>query len=255
MTTRKREKKETICAVLISGMFPTSDPIAIDLLRLMSGCNDIYLLNTWIRATMQNPRTFFPRTIATGRISFQLRLLLSCLHESLVVLNDLIKRPRFAVLRSLLDSQEENALLELSKIKLKGVGFTTKHWDLDESILRARHTATFHYDFARTRETLDSWLRDRGSKEKGYILVGRDRDGLKGRSYYSVADMVRADAALGLGNQQYAKNLSKLSSLIDCLTVLADGIFIAYVKHNKLEQFIREEKPLRRKKPTSVPLN
>ena len=43
----KRKKDAKIFSVRIFDVFPKDDPIAIDILRLMFGCNDTYLIEEW----------------------------------------------------------------------------------------------------------------------------------------------------------------------------------------------------------------
>ena len=69
MSENEAKKESRICAVLMSGMFPSADPVAIDILRLMSGCNDINFLSKWLRETTPDLNALIPRTIATGKIS------------------------------------------------------------------------------------------------------------------------------------------------------------------------------------------
>jgi hypothetical protein len=237
--TKKQGTKGTVYSILISGMFPTNDPIAVDLLRLMSGCNDIYFIEEWTNGTKKIPKSREAVSVAAGRNGLQLRLMYSFLHESLCVLRDLKSRPQFEKLRHLLGNDGEKALTDLLSIKLEGINFTRRDWGINESILRARHTATVHYDFERTKEALDRWLTDNGSNEESYIVF-REKSRPFGKwPYYSIADMARAEIAFGISNENHANNLIRALELMQLVETFTDCLFTAYIKDRGFEKFMK----------------
>ncbi len=237
--TKKASHKQVCYSVLISKMFPADDPIAIDLLRLMSGCNDVYFLEEWVNGTKHVPTGRQALSIAAGRNALQFRLMYSFLHESLSVVRDLTKRSDFDNLRPLLGGAGEMALTELLSIKLVGIKSTSKDWGVNESILRARHTATFHYDFAKVQEALNHWLEDHPGNEEAYIVF-QDKTRAFGKwPYYSIADMVRAEIAFGIRNSNHEKNLNEALKLMTHLETFTDSLFFAYIKDRQLDKFIR----------------
>lgn len=237
----KHKRKQTILSVNISGMFPANDPVALDVLRLMSGCNDTYFIEEWSNGTKQIPKEMGAMIIAVGRNAFQLRLMCSFLHESLCVIRDLTGREEFETLRTLFDNDGQKALSELLKIRLKGSDLSAKDWDVTDSILRARHTATFHYDFAKVQDALNKWVADHGSNEAAYILH-RDRASmLANATYYAIADMARAEMSFGIGNPNFRKNLQTALDLLQYLHTFTDQLFHAYIRHRNLENYIRAD--------------
>lgn len=241
--TKKQGKKGTVYSILISGMFPPSDPIAIDLLRLMSGCNDIYFIEEWANGTKKIPKSREAMSVAAGRNGLQLRLMYSFLHESLCVVRDLKSRPQFEKLRHLLGNDGEEAFTDLMSIKLDGIKFTTRDWGINESILRARHTATVHYDFKKTNEALDRWLTDHGSNEESYVVF-REKSRPFGKwPYYSIADMARAEIAFGISNKNHADNLIRALELMRFVETFTDSLFTAYIKDRGFERFMKPYNP------------
>ena len=79
----------------LKGMFPADDPCAIDLLRLMSGYNDLALIVDWLESHKKVQADFSEQSWAAGRLDLQIRLLRSILHESLIVLEEAEKVPAF----------------------------------------------------------------------------------------------------------------------------------------------------------------
>jgi len=228
----------------VARVFPATDPVAIDLLRLMCGCCDLFHVTKWILGSMQRPKEFGGVVIAHGKTMLQFRLLASYLHESLSVLHHLIDCPGFEVLRSLLPLDNIRHLAELHNIKLKGEGFTSKDWGVSEVIRRSRHTASFHYDIKETQEALNRWTTDgfRFGKE-GYFVVELDKNQEKAWSYYAIADLVRAEISFGLTNENLDKNNKDLLDLVGRLTGLVQRLFFAYVDHRNLHDFVSRRGP------------
>jgi hypothetical protein len=219
-------------------MFPVDDVIAIDLLRLMSGCNDIYFLQEWATRTKQIPRSHIAPIAAAGRNALQLRLLYSFLHESLSVIRDLKERPQFQKLRSSISDEGKQALDALLAVELKRKP-TDRDWKTNESILRARHTATFHYDSEKVKEALNRWLTNHGTNEEAYI-VRQEKTGLFGEwSYYSVADMVRSEIVFGIRNPNHQSNVREAITLMKHLGTFTHSLFIAYIKDRRLQRYFR----------------
>ena len=218
--SKKSPAKRMIVKINIGQVFPATDPIAIDLLRLMCGCCDLFHVAKWIFGSMQRPKEFGGVVVAHGKTMLQFRLLASYLHESLNVLQHLVNCPEFYVLRSLLNQDNTHDLAELQNIRLKGEAFTSKDWGISEVIRRARHTASFHYDIKETREALNRWTTDEFKFGKeGYFVVELDRTQEKAWPYYAIADLVRAEISFGLTNENFDKNNKDLLDLVRRLTL------------------------------------
>lgn len=86
-------------------VFPLNDVIALDLLRLMAGFNDLSYLTEWVDAYFAGSMVKDPakQNLAAGRWFCQLRFITSVMHEVLKVVNDLKGQKEFAILREQLD--------------------------------------------------------------------------------------------------------------------------------------------------------
>lgn len=233
-----------IVTVSVSQVFPATDPIAIDLLRLMCGCSDIFHVSKWIFGSKQRPKQFGAVLIAHGRTMLQVRLLASFVHESLSVLQHLTDCPGFDSLRSQLPDDCARDLVALQSIKLKGEAFSSRDWGVNEVILRSRHTASFHYDIKQMEETLKRWSADQFRfGEKGYFVVEFD-DQLEGAlAYYAIADLVRAEISFGLTNEKYEENLKDLLDIMRRVTGTVQALFFAYVELHDLHDFVSRRGP------------
>jgi hypothetical protein len=235
----KLKTSEKIFLVRIFDMFSVEAPIAIDILRLMFGCNDIYLVEQWANDTKATPTNKGAQIITTGRNTLQLRLLCSFLIVSLEVLDALTKRSGFEALRLLLTDEGQLALSKLSEIRLAKFEFSTSDWEVNETILKARHTATAHYDFNKARDVMLKWRGKHSPTEAGPIVF---RHGLDGSDpYYGIADMAIAEMSFELGGRNFRQNVDGIFALLHSLRVVVDAIFWAYVKDRNLESFIRSD--------------
>jgi hypothetical protein len=79
----------------IEKTFPSSDPPAIDIFRLMAGYNDMVLVIEWLEAHLKEPEDFDEKTWAAGRLDLQIRSLFGVMHESLNVLIGIQQQPEF----------------------------------------------------------------------------------------------------------------------------------------------------------------
>jgi hypothetical protein len=94
----------------IEKTFPPSDPLAIDILRLMAGYNDMALVIEWLEEHLKEPEEFNEKTWAAGRLDLQLRLLFAMMHETLNVLVEIQKQQDFPKLEKGLDGNGQGAL-------------------------------------------------------------------------------------------------------------------------------------------------
>ncbi len=238
----KHKKDAKIFSLRIFDVFPKDDPIAIDILRLMFGCNDTYLIEEWANGTKAIPANTGAQVIAAGRNTLQLRLLCSFLSVWLEVLDGLIKRPGFEALCTLISSEGQLALSKLSKIQLKKVAPSARGWGVNETMLRARHTATAHYDFEKARDALLKWRSNHGPTEAGPVVF---RQGLGGSDpFYGIADMAIAEMSFELGNPNFWENVDGILELIHALRVFVDSLFWAFIKDRNLHDFIRVDREM-----------
>jgi hypothetical protein len=235
---KKRYKRYTSRSFVIGKVFPATDPIAIDLLRLMAGYNDLHFIMEWFEAHRTEAVNENVRRIATGRVSLQLRLMYSFLHESLVVINKMARRPEFKELLTHLNDEGKTALESLLTVKLNGVkeGENT----FNERLLHARHTATFHYDEQKFMRVLEDWIKVRRSNEKSYFIDVSD-DRLTGSlNYYLIADQIRADLSFGLRNPKQREEMQTMLAFTRSLSAFLSTVFQTYVTNRKLQNEFSE---------------
>jgi hypothetical protein len=228
----------------VSRVFPSNDPLAIDLLRLMCGCSDIFHVEKWIFSeNREKSKELAESAIRTGRVMLQFRLIASFLCESLKVLRDLTKRPRFAELRALLSRNGIRELERLQAIVIDGIGYSSQNWNVDEVIRRARNAASFHYDTKETEEALKRWPASgyKQGKEGDFVVEFNDQD--QAWPYYAFADLIRAEACFGFKNENYDKNLRDLSEIVSVLKGLVQNLFFAYIEQNNLGAFVQRSGP------------
>jgi hypothetical protein len=165
----KKKQKKLGYSVLIAKVFPPDDRVAVDVLRLMSVCNDIYFVEEWVSGHKTIPKDRHALTVASGRNALQVRLMYSFLYEGIRVVNEIAKEPEFLKLRPTLDNDAETAFTQLLSVKLNDQ-WKNRDWGLSEAISRARNTATFHYDRERIREALQRGLNEHGPNEQSFVV-------------------------------------------------------------------------------------
>src|SRR5713101_7866276 len=138
--------------------FPPSEPLAIDILRLMAGYNDMALVIEWLEEHLKEPEEFNEKTWAAGRLDLQLRLLFAMMLETLNVLVEIQKQPDFPRLEKVLDDNGQNALGFLQQIR-------AGQDDLGKKLpTLTRNKTTYHYDHVEFRDGLKRLL-DRFGKD------------------------------------------------------------------------------------------
>lgn len=148
----------------IEKTFPPSDPLAIDILRLMAGYNDMALIIEWLENHLDEPADFDEKTWAAGRLDLQIRLLFAMMHETLNVLVEIEKQSGFAKLEKDLDGNGEEALAYLRQIRS---GQDT----LGAALLHSsRNKTTYHYDHNKFRDALKRLI-DRFGKDSPINLL------------------------------------------------------------------------------------
>lgn len=229
------DSKTRIVRFELAKLFPTGSPIAIDILRLMGGCNDIYQLIEWVKDNKQKlPEESGNRSILVGRFWLQTRLLMSCFYESLTVIQQVTKRPEFSSLRPLLGENAERDLQELEKLKISGLSYRDSGWGLDEALARARNKTTFHYDPAQIEHTLRSWQTKYPNQRGDIVIAGEELP-----PYYDIVELIRTEISFGIRNPQHDENWQRLLKMLGALNRFVACLFFAYVDHSGLGDALR----------------
>src|SRR5687767_7830800 len=98
MSSKRPAKTYDILTFVASTMFPPSNPLAMDILRLMAAYNDLSEILDWMIGTraVVSKRIAWKR--ARIRMSVQNRILLGLLHEAFVVLDQMQGTQEFKTL-------------------------------------------------------------------------------------------------------------------------------------------------------------
>ena len=227
---RRPKKQHRAISFRIAEVFPSSDPAAVDLLRLMSGNNDLVFLDEWIAAHLKAPRHANSRAFAAGRRSTQARLLAAFLYEILNALDDIKGKPYFRELQRLFD---KDGLIALTRLKAILRAKSKPPYSL---LYQIRNKATFHYDRGETRTSLTSLL-GRYPQSTSTILLLRRRAGEKTPSYYVLADEVRTEISFGLSPQNFQTQFDSLRKIARDFTVVLECALLAYISSRKLDRY------------------
>jgi hypothetical protein len=205
----------------IEKTFPPSDPLAIDVLRLMAGYNDVALVIEWLEEHLKEPEEFHEKTWAAGRLDLQLRLLFAMMHELLNVIEDIQKRPGFPQLEKGFDDNGQNALGYLRQIR-------TGQDDLGRRLLAlTRNKTAYHYDHVEFREGLKRLLDHFGSNSPATILFIEGESGQE-QYYFMLVDAIRAETTHGLTGAENKQYLDKLLELTRSFGTFIESLLEAY---------------------------
>ncbi len=206
---------------LIEKTFPPSDPLAIDILRLMAGYNDLALIIEWLEEHLKEPMDQHEKLWTAGRLDLQLRLLFAIMHEILNVMEDLQEQPGFPQLEKRLDDKGRSALGYLRKIRTGQDDFGKK------MLAMTRHKTAYHYDHDQFKVGLDRLLERYGHDNKTSILFIEGASGQE-QFYFTLADMIRVEITQGLTGAANTEYLDKLLALTRSFGAFMESLLIAY---------------------------
>jgi len=212
----------------IEKTFPPSDPLAIDLLRLMAGYNDLALVIEWLEEHLEEPDDQHEKSWAAGRLDLQLRLLFAIMHEILNVMEDLQGRPGFPQLEKRLNEKGRIALGYLRRIRTGQDNLGKK------MVAMTRHKTAYHYDHNEFREGLTRLLDGFGRDSTTNLLFVEHKSGSE-QYYFLLADMIRAEITQGLTGEANKEYLDKLRELTSSFGVLMESFLIAYASDRGLK--------------------
>jgi hypothetical protein len=236
MPKNKRPAKTyDIVTFVAADVFPPSNPLAMDILRLMAAYNDLSEILQWIIAT--RPVVTKPMALKRARIrmTIQSRILLGHLHEAFVVFDKMQGTPEFKAMT------EQGFLSELGQEVLKrlrqaNTGKTST--TMRSRLAVGRNLVAFHY----VREAFQE-----GAMTFSKMFVEKDRakshilyEG--GRAYFYFAEQVRENVAFGFnekeGDAQIAVKLGQYLRDAQMLTQdmgwFTDEVFTAYIAMKNL---------------------
>ena len=207
--------------------FPASDPIAIDLLRLMAAYNDLIALAEWVSEDKDLTDDEADKIIRIDRRFLKLRMIASFFYEALMVLQELEREPDFkGQLAKKLSIEGRDALKRLRAVRC-GRDPSIRHL-LD----RTRNLATFHYLKSPYKDALSRM----SPSHKPFAVVIRYEDG-DARRWYPLAEHLKLETAFAIGTQDvdsFLETVETITQRLDDLALVLDESCEAYKKHRKL---------------------
>ncbi len=204
-------------------MFPPDDPCAVDLLRLMSGYNDLALIVDWLESHRGVPEDFSEQSWAAGRFELQIRLLRSIMHETLIVLEEAEQSSAFKELEAQIGEDGRRALARLREVREGKDEFSKR------MLLFTRNKVAYHYDHGQFKKGLQGLIKKAGDEGPAHIHFIEDRSGQE-FYYFAVADCVRVEMTDGLTGQASIKELDALMDLTRSFGTFLEALLNIYTK-------------------------
>lgn len=216
-------KSVQMCSSIEKG-FPFSDPLAVYLLRLMGGYNDLIALAEWT-ADDKLSGDSVDRIISLGRRFLKLRFIASVFYEVLHVLEKFEKEPDFGRLKHNFDDEGKTALKRLRSLRCG------KDASIRDVLHRARNFVTFHYLEQHFREGLQTMKAPNGFPAVIFYESG------DARRWYPVAEHVKIEKAFQIsgGTEMLEKVLDPMVERLDDLATVLKQAFDAYLKIRSLD--------------------
>ena len=205
----------------VSETFPPSDPLAVDLLRLMAGYNDLAFVVEWVEAHLTEPDDDNEKTWAAGRLDLKLRLLYAIMYETLSVLDQMPHEDGFSRLERQLNQSGRSALTRLQQVR-------TGEDDVGKRLLNiTRHKIAYHYDHGLFKKALSQVIERSGKTGRINLMFIK---GMSGREQYYcfLADVVRAKISDDLVGGDTKRSLDTLLDLTRTFGTFLESFLIAY---------------------------
>ena len=208
--------------------FPPDDPLAVDLLRLMAGYNDIVLVVEWLGSNLEEPHDYHEKMWAAGRLDLQIRLLRATMHEILNVLEEMERLRHLSRLEGQIDEDGQSALTRLREVRKGQDEFSRR------LLAMTRHTIAYHYDHGVFEKGLKRLLARYGENSQADLMF---IEGRSGHEYYylALADAVRVESVEGLTGGDGREELDALQDLTRALGTFLESLLKAYGRSNKID--------------------
>jgi hypothetical protein len=209
--------------------FPTDDPLALGLLRLMAGYNDLMALAQWSSADKELTGDDADRTVRIGHRFIKLRLIVSLFYEVLTALAEFEQEPEFKKLGLRLNQEGRDALKQLRMIRCG------KDPTIRDLLDRTRNLATFHYLKAPFKEQLANMPPNHGSDCVFPVVIRHGGD--DERRWYPLAEHLKIETAfeLGKGVQALMDRLDYIVARLDDLACFLEDAFRVFKKIRKAD--------------------
>lgn len=216
----------------IERAFPPTDPLAIDILRLLAAYNDFSSVDEWLLQDLQyendNLSVVSRVQFTVSKIDLQLRLLGSILHEAIQTLEEFVAAPSSETLLNQLDATGKNTLQKLLAIP-KGTDMFSR-----TVLAVTRHKLSYHYDKTVFQQGLRALLLSSECNKMSNLLL------LQGEAprrafYFRLADDLRREALKQHGKDgQSHPELRVIFETQDLFRTLLQQLLTVYAKQRDL---------------------
>lgn len=239
---KKPRRPRKVFDFTVAEVFPPSDPMAIDLLRLMAIHNDLSFVADWMRAHLKPASRPGTTEVAASRWFFLQRLFSALVAELVATLGTIENASHFRKLESALDRDGRGALGQLRAVQ------KDRAHPVFKALHRTRNKAAFHFDAKQFKVALNRMLADWGQDTESILIYEPEPDGKeRGRIYYALADQVTTEISFGLPRPgQSPLDHEMFHAAIDlhgALTQFIESAVSAYMRLRGLGNVLRERLP------------
>lgn len=187
--------------------FPPSDPLAIDLLRLLAAYNDFSSVDEWLLQDLarddENLSYVSSIQFTVSKMNLQFRLLGSVMHETIQTLDEFAAAPSSQKVLERLDDAGRGALQKLLAIP-RGTNSYSRR-----VLAVTRNKLSYHYDKKAFEDGLNTYLSSKEYNDLSNLLLLQD-EAPRRAFYFRLADDVRSQAL-----KQYDKDGHQLRIIFE----------------------------------------
>lgn len=208
-------------------VFPTTDHLGLDILRLMAAYNDIGFVRQWVVNAPQTDPDPIWQALCYSRLDMLLRLMVSFVHEAFEVLDQLERQAEFAGLVAALDEEGRAALQSLrdSRGRLETLS--------PQFMARVRNKAAFHYIRPEFSDGLKALKAEHGEKFESILAYPDHSAHFSG--HFFLCDQVRSKIIFGdRASGEESRIIEEVMNLELALSKLVITVLGAYIKFRGL---------------------
>ena len=232
MADASKARSHKLLSFHVPQVFPPNDPLAIHLLLLMAAYNDFVHVTEWIDNPWTESTDEGEKKIFAGREFLQLRLMCSFLHETIDVINSLLRLPAFNVFleKNLLEDAGSQALERLKSMKKRPL--------INNLFDRTRNKATFHYNKDEFQETLSRVIERYTSAQ--IVLIEHTAESSQISYYYPLPDHLRLRISFGFEREddpkpQLDEAVKAAGDLLGDFAIFLDNFHKTYMRESGLQ--------------------
>jgi hypothetical protein len=225
----------------IEHAFPPTDPLAIDILRLLAAYNDFSSVDEWLMQDLSYENHALSvvsrANFTVSKIDLQLRLLGSILHEAIQTLEEFVAAPSSETVLDQLDATGKDTLQSLLAIAKGADVFSRK------VLAVTRHKLSYHYDKTVFHQGLRALLLSPECNKVSNVLL-LQHEAPRRYFYFRLADDLRREAIKrqGRDGQSYPE-LKVVFETHDLFRALLRQLLTIYSKQRNLDFGLDSQEP------------